>query len=169
MLGGVKFYKDCNHKLFMKRSDKKGLSPVIASVLMVALVLVLAAIVFMWARGFISEQIEKFGQPVEKACDDVSFVVDLVKLGIGYELEIENTGNVPIQNFDIKKTIGGDSVIEKFKFSVNEGDSVKQGIEIGTKTDEVVIYPALLGKLRGKATNKVFTCSERGETVVIPR
>ena len=46
---------------------KRGLSPVIASVLLIALVLVLASIIFMWARGFISEQIEKFGNPVELA------------------------------------------------------------------------------------------------------
>ena len=169
MFLGVKFYKDCNHVLFMRRSDTRGLSPVIASVLLVALVLVLAAIIFMWARGFISEQIEKFGQPVEKACEDVSFAVDLVKVGVGYEIEIENTGNIPIQNFDIKRIEGGDSEIEKFKFKVDQGEAVRGGVQINTRTDKIVVYPALLGKLKGKATNKVFTCSDRGETKVVPR
>ena len=43
---------------------KRGLSPVIASVLLILLVLVLASIIFLWARGFIGEQIEKFGEPI---------------------------------------------------------------------------------------------------------
>lgn len=41
--------------------NKRGLSPIIATVLLIFLVLILASIVFLWARGFFSEQLEKGG------------------------------------------------------------------------------------------------------------
>jgi len=71
------------------------LSPVIATVLLIALVLVLAAIIFMWARGFISEQIEKFGTPIEDLCDSVDFDIEIVKVGLGYDFEIGNFSLYP--------------------------------------------------------------------------
>ena len=43
--------------------DKRAISPVVATVLLIVLVLILAAIIFLWARGFVGEQVEKFGEP----------------------------------------------------------------------------------------------------------
>jgi flagellin-like protein len=146
---------------------KRGLSPVIASVLLIALVLVLAAIIFLWARGFISEQIEKFGKPIEELCGDVSFDLELVDATGGYDLEVVNRGNVPIYNFDIKEIKGGNSDIQKFKFSVNVGKSVRQAISLKADTEKIVVYPVIVGNVKGKKVNKPFTCSEIGKTIVL--
>ena len=146
---------------------KRGLSPVIASMLLIALVIVLAAIIFLWARGFISEQVEKFGQPVEDLCNDLAFDVDLFEGQYGYELEIANRGNVEIYSFEIKEITGGSSEIQKFKFSVGEGESVKEAISLGFGLDKITIYPALLGNVKGKSSNKVFTCTEKGQTITL--
>ena len=98
-------------------TNKKGLSPVIASVLLVMLVLVLAIIIFLWARGFISEQIEKFGQPVEQQCDLVDYNVEIIEgVSSSYTIDAVNHGNVPIGYLDIKKVKGGNSEIKSFKF-----------------------------------------------------
>jgi len=150
----------------MKRSDnKRGLSPVIASVLMVMLVLVLAAMIFLWARGFISEQIEKFGKPVEELCESVDFRVEK----IGSKLEILNRGNVDIRHLDIKMFKNGNSEISKFDFQVDAGKAVKKDVtlvmEDGSDPDETIVYPALIGNVMGKDTNKVFTCTTSGVTL----
>ncbi len=151
----------------MKKSNynKHGLSPVIASVLMILLVLVLAAIIFLWARGFISEQIEKFGKPIEDLCASVDFRVEKV----GSELEILNRGNVDIRHLDIKLFKGGDSEISKFDFSIDAGQAIKKNLDLKMSNDEepdkIIIYPALIGNIRGKSSNKVFTCMDAGVTL----
>lgn len=149
------------------RAQKKGLSPIVATVLLIALVLVLAAIIFLWARGFITEQIEKFGGNVEEACEGVAFDVELVSSGLGYELEIANRGNVDIFSFDIKEFVGGDSSIKQFKFSVDEGGAVRRPLTITSGTEKIEVYPALLGTVKGRATNKIYTCTEKGETLIL--
>jgi len=152
----------------MRSGKKKGLSPVIASVLMIMLVLVLAAMIFLWARGFISEQIEKFGKPIDDLCDSVDFQVER----IGNKLEILNQGNVDIWHLDIKKTNGGDSEVEKFDLRVNAGEAEEEedfpfmmGENNDIEPDEIVVYPALLGNVRGKTKNKAYTCTENGKTI----
>ena len=146
---------------------KRSLSPVIASVLLIALVLVLAAIIFLWARGFISEQIEKFGQPINTLCEQVSIEADLIiQGGVGNELEIANRGNVDIHSFDIKVISNGDSTIQKFAISVDVGKAVKESLALSLlDADKIVIYPALLGNVKDKKTNKVYTCVEQGKTI----
>ena len=60
-------------------------------------------IIFIWARSFIGEQIEKFGEPVDRVCDRVNFDVEIFNDDLGYkEGEFVNLGDVPIYNFEIK-------------------------------------------------------------------
>ena len=149
---------------------KRGLSPVIASVLLIALVLVLASIIFLWARGFVSEQIEKFGQPIDAICDDVAFDVEKIAGGYGLELEIVNRGNVDIYSFDIKGFDDkGNSWIQNFPLlKVNVGEASNERVTFeGRISERIIIYPALLGNVKGKSINKVFTCTEQGKTIVL--
>jgi flagellin-like protein len=151
---------------------KKGLSPVIASVLLIMLVLVLAAMIFLWARGFITEQVEKFGQPITNLCESVDFEAELL-IGAGgkRELEVVNRGNIDIFHFDVKKFKGGDSEIGKFKFSVDAGDATKEEVEIamedGAVPEKITVYPALIGTVKGKDSNKAVVCMEQGVDIQI--
>ena len=148
-----------------KKVGNRGLSPVIASVLLILLVLVMATLIFLWARGFISEQIEKFGTPIEKMCEAVSFEVER----IGIDLEVINRGEVDIRYFDIKMIKGGDSEIEKFNFQVDAGESVRQEVNLlmegGEVPDKITVYPALVGNIKGGSSSKVFTCMDAGKTI----
>jgi flagellin-like protein len=148
---------------------KKGLSPVIASVMMIMLVLVLAAMIFLWARGFISEQIEKFDKPIGDVCAEINF--DAVLVGDN-ELEIINRGNVGIRSFDIKLIKGGTSEVAKFDFGgpqIDPGQAVKKQVTLlmddNTEPDRIIIYPALLGSVRGKNANRPFTCVDAGKAI----
>ena len=148
-----------------KRVGVRGLSPVIASVMMILLVLVLAALIFLWARGFVSEQIEKFGAPIEQTCSSVDFEVQRT----GAYLEVVNRGNVDIRHLDIKMSKDGDSKVKKFDFQIDAGKSARDDVVLlmddNVVPDEIVVYPALVGNVKGGSSNKVFTCLDAGKTI----
>lgn len=150
----------------MKRVDKKGLSPVVASVLLIVFVIVLGLIVFLWARGFIAEQIMKKGQPIDDFCNNVRFDAELI-YNVGdaaWELQIVNRGDVDINSFEIKeRDVDGNSYVHDFEFSVYSGDAKEEFVRL-KGPDTVTIYPALLGE--GENENKIYVC-EDGETLKV--
>jgi flagellin-like protein len=154
-----------------KNESKRGLSPVIASVLLILLVIVLASFIFLWARGFISEQIEKFGQPVEKLCDSISFEAEIVDSGAAGadSLKVINTGNTAIFQLDLRMTKEGNSVVSTFKFKIDPGASTRGDVYLkmkdGTRPDELEVFPAIIGSVKGKNTQKVFTCINNGKVI----
>jgi len=158
----------------MKKEDKKALSPVIATVLLIALVLVLASIVFLWARGFVSERIEKFGGiPIQETCSEVGFDFEIYPREGGgeYDFEIVNQGNIPIYDFELKQFQGGNSFPGALDplgaFSINSGDSKSiSAIHLGT-IDKIILYPRILGSISGSNKGQVFTCLENGKTKTI--
>ncbi|MDO8516668.1 MAG: hypothetical protein Q7S33_00940 [Nanoarchaeota archaeon] len=153
-----------------KRVDKKALSPVIATILLVMLVLVLAIIIFLWARGFISEQVEKKGQPIESACGQVDFTAKKVEGNV----EIRNNGNVPFIKIAAKYFDKyGSSTIYEFKDTTGVYPKVLAGGSASiplswaagdhTSATEIIIYPILIGNVKGEALNKKeYTCIEQG-------
>lgn len=149
--------------------DKRGLSPVIATVLLITLVLVLASIIFIWMRGFVSEQVTKFDKPAEQTCEKVSFTVNPIQSGTGYQLQLQNTGNIPIYNFDLKKIkSNGNSELELFKISLDPGESKQQEFNPGTSDIiKIIVYPDILGTLKDAKTNKMFTCTNQGKTITL--
>ena len=79
--------------------EKRGISPVIATTLLIAMVVVIGLIIFMWFRGFTQESVTKFGGTnIELVCKDVAFDSSYS----GSDIFISNTGNVPIYSFEIK-------------------------------------------------------------------
>ena len=145
----------------MKRGmSKKGISPVIATVLLIALVLVLATIIFLWARSFFSEQIEKFGSPVEEICDQIDFdAVIYTDNPDAPMLEISNRGNIPIYQVGIKQKGGGNSKMRSYNVTVDAGMASRTQIDaLDSNTETLIIYPEILGNVRGKSSNKVHTC-----------
>jgi flagellin-like protein len=78
---------------------KRGITPVIATVLLIAMTIVIALIVFLWLREIGGETITKFdGKNIEMACQDVEFSAEYVN----NEISLTNTGIVPIFNFKVK-------------------------------------------------------------------
>jgi len=144
---------------------RKGLSPVIASVLMIALVLVLAAMIFLWARGFIGEQIEKFGRPIDEICGNVDFRIERV----GDNLEVANRGDIDIRHLDIKLIKDGNSEMAKFDIQIDAGKAETQAVDLlmedGSKPEEIIVYPALIGGVRGESSIRAFTCLDAGKTL----
>ncbi len=137
---------------------KRGLSPVIATVLLISIAVVLAIIIFLWAKRFVGETVEKFGEPVERACDLVRFNAEAIKND--GKVFIVNEGNVPLHGVEIKKkgfgsVQGADSFEETISNGETEDISLPSGIEIN---DNIVIIPIILGQ--AKSYKKPFICPE---------
>ncbi len=149
--------------------SNKGLSPVIATVLLIMLVFVLFALIFLWMKGLISEQLEKNEQAIENICPSVNFQIDLVDEN-SY-LEVINRGSVNIYNLEIKMSdYKGDSKLYDLEeiLSVSIGETKKQEVAFdmnGAPPKKITVYPVLLGSIKGGMTNKPYTCMDMGQTL----
>src|SRR3989344_7187760 len=100
---------------------KKGVTPIVATVLLIGITITLAIIIFAWARGFIAEQIEKFGKSAEQVCEELSYDADVVPAGANlYDFYITNRGNIPIYAIDIKQIGPGKSQVDRRTITIAE-------------------------------------------------
>jgi len=148
--------------------NKKGLSPVVATALLIVLAIILAAIIFLWARGFLIEKAQKKGSPIEYSCKDVKFEAE----AYNQQIKIVNRGDIAIFSIEVKKKSTG--TIEKVETLGGEnGRTVRNGEDasislVGTQInegDEIVIAPIILGK-KGTGTSS-HICDEVAQTIVV--
>ena len=147
----------------MDSKNKRGISPVVASVFMILLVMVLASIIFLWARGFVGEQIDKFGTPIEDSCAKVDLSINMYD----NELEVLNRGNVDVRNLNIKRIHEGNSEVTLFASQIDSGATARGFVNLEmedgmTMPDEIIAYPVLVGNVQGNERNNVFTCLNAG-------
>jgi len=92
----------------IQKRGKRAVSPIIATVILVMLVMVLASIVFMWAKGFFSEDVAKFDQAIENSCERVNLKAIISEGGGGTNiLIIQNNGQIPVYNIAYKIVSSG--------------------------------------------------------------
>jgi flagellin-like protein len=125
-------------------NNRKGVSPVVATVLLIVIVIIIAVIIYLWARGFLLEQAQKDGSAVELSCDDVNLDVGV----FGESLELINRGNVPIYGFNIKRRTTGEILVEdRSGTTIALGESRRIDLdETPESGDEFNIVPVLLGE-----------------------
>lgn len=155
--------------------ERKGVSPVIATVLLVAMVIVIGLIIFLWFRGLTKEAVTKFGgKNIELVCQDVDFSASYA-LG---SLSIFNEGNVPIFEMKIKIYKPGEhATLDLEDLSPNWPDQgLRQGgaflsEDLSTKqefsgADEISVIPVLLGS--SKKGRQTHMCDEQyGQKIII--
>jgi flagellin-like protein len=142
----------------MKRSvKKKGLSPVIATVLLISIALILAVIIFMWARNFVSEKVQKFSEPVEDACEQISFDAQ----AHAGKIDIVNRGNVALYAVDVRKKSAGTIGVMQFeKSTIGEGETASLVFDSAPEDGvELLVVPIILGEANGY--KKSYTCDEK--------
>lgn len=135
--------------------QKRGISPIVATVLLVALVVIIAIIIFLWARGFIKENVMKDNRNAAEICKDISLESEIDN-GL---LVVSNTGNYPVHSLKIKGITAGDSEIEVFEpvGGIGVGDTVDT-IDV-SDYDSILIVPKILGQNKNNE-NRIFECSE---------
>jgi len=152
----------------MKKSIR-GLSPVIATVLLIAMVMVIGLIVFMWFRGLTQEAITKdFGQGaqnIQLVCDEVYFKASYSS----GNLSLRNDGNIPIYNIKVKVSGEGsfttknleefsDEWANNYATGLDQGRGFSDEITFDSSANEIVLIPVLIGNTeQGK---KTYVCDE---------
>jgi len=136
---------------------KRGISPVVATVLLVAMVVVIGLIIFLWFRGMTEEVITKFGGTnIEIICSEVDFDSDYSS-GI---LSISNNGNVPIYGMKVKISRDrGHDTTDLTEFNgLNQGEAFSDDLEVGDASS-LTLIPVLLGS--SEEGEKTFVCNEK--------
>ena len=89
-------------RIFALKMNKKGISPLIATVLLVSFVVILSGVIMFWGRQYVTELMEKRGETavVKQECvTGVSF--DVVSAN-GPRVSIVNSGDVKLSGFILK-------------------------------------------------------------------
>ncbi len=159
----------------MKKVNKRGLSPVITTVLLLVIVLAAVIFVFIWLLRFLPESIVK-RDPVTKEEVDAREFCKEVSFQAGYngsDILLSNTGNVPIYAFNIEQVIGGGAstvVHEAIREDIGPGGSGKiTSGELGLDSDasKLIIRPVLLGR-RGEVREPYPCVNHPGISIELP-
>jgi len=139
---------------------KRGLSPVIATVLLIVIVVAIALIIFLWFRGVVQEEGTKFGKNVKLVCGDVDFVASY-SLG---NLQIVNNGNVPLYGMRMKLSQAGShetiDVPGWPSVGLMSGVSYSKDVSgVVGEAKEITLIPVLLGSTSDG--EKTFVCDEQ--------
>ena len=153
----------------IKRLDRKGISPVIATVLLVALAVILAVIIFMWAKQFITEKLSKGGEVIENSCNQVIFSAEIRDKNI----YVVNNGNIAIYGVSMRKVDAGETGPESNpfekegqEFSIKAGETKDVAME-GDVSGTYEVMPILLGS-DDNGDRKSYTCTKNVQTVSTP-
>ena len=151
---------------------KRGVSPVIATTLLIAMVVVTGLIIFLWFRGFTQEAVTKFGGTnIELVCGDVRFDSSYSS----GNLDIINEGNVPIYSFKLKVESPGSHAtldIEDAAGSwpatgLNQGGTFSGDISSSVSgAEKITVIPVLRGTSDKGA--RTHDCDEQyGEEIIL--
>ena len=157
---------------------KKGLSPVITTVLLIVLVIVIIGIIFLWFSGMVEEGVTKFGKNIQMVCDDVDFDASYSSDTIS----IVNNGNTPLYDVNIKAGTGGNFESKKIKELASQSPEpselwpeigLTQGETFSVKisnyiddSDTIIVSPILIGT--SSSGKKTFVCGgEYGKEISV--
>ncbi len=148
----------------------------IASILLVVVVIILATIIFIWARSFIKEAIKKQELTAEQACAEIRFDASLTALDSNGDsvkdtamVDVVNKANIPIYQFNIKKIGDGESMVEHVQLDSGFGLDPGRGTSFSVSVEhsvggtprayqELLLVPEILGTSR--KAKKIYTCPE---------
>ncbi len=164
----MEFFKrvDKNGKTFFNK-NKNALSPTVATILMVVLILILAAIIFAWMRGFIRDSVEKNGLTAEKVCRELKF--DAYYNTAGSKLSIVNEGNYAINGFEIKTVSGGNAARIPFYYSIAPASALPPYyVLLQEPFESVELFPIILGTPDGKSSvTKRYVCLHNSKKIIV--
>jgi len=162
--------------------NNKGISPLVATVMLVAISVAAAGMVFVWLQGFMGEQTQKNNAPIERSCEQLKYSAEISQEGKLVFLVINNEGNIPIKEVYLKaiKEDGSSSVIERnpLKYSdshvpaIFAGNVIKLSIDDIWSVNEVVkidIIPVLYGTGTKSKQPKIGFCPEQKQEIELPR
>lgn len=142
--------------------DKRGLSPVIATVLLISITIVLASVIFFQMRGFLGDQMDESDVVLAQACKGVAFDLDYKIVGNEVDLRVANRGNVPIVDLNVKIVRGGESNLQNFSgfFAADVGMASGNGSVSIDGVDQIVVYPIVQLDVSNKGEPRNISCAD---------
>ncbi len=148
--------------------EKKGISPVIATVLLISMVVVIGLIIFLWFSTMVEETVLKFDQNIKLSCQDVDIGVEKA----GNQISILNEGDIPIYRFEVEIIGDGYSETKNINDAV-EGNKMQGGLNPGEtysaniegNPSEINLYPVLIGE--ADSGKKAYVCEDQKFNVLL--
>lgn len=129
---------------------RKAVSPVIATVLLIAIVVVIALIILIWALSFIKEACLKNGKSCDQNCDEISIQITLDS-GV---LTVINNGNIPIYSINIEKTSQGQTELDP-RENIGIAQGTAKSFDIGEGYEKVEVTPIIMGEVKNTQAPQV--------------
>jgi len=149
----------------MKEVRKRGVSPVIATVLLIALVIIIALIIFLFMKGIGEETLTKFGsENVKLACTKVDFDASYSD----DSLVVSNLGEVPIFSMRIRlDQEGGNYEIKDLgkdyggwpPSGLAQGGVASISLPLIGGIEKITLTPVLIGKTK-QGAKKSYPCDQ---------
>ena len=135
------------------KRGKRGISPVIATVILIALVIIISVIIFIWASNFVGDRTEKFGEAIRISCDKVDLDISFT----GGSLSVINKGGtVPVYALNIKMENGDIENYEDNEDYVIELSPAQSKIIPNVGSDAKYAIPVLLSD-----NEEIHVCDEK--------
>ncbi len=145
-----------------RRRLTRGISPVIATVILVAIAVSITLLAFTWSKALIPEQLTIGGKNIQLVCADVVFEATYTQ-GV---LRIANMGNIPIYSIEMRRNLQGSYTTARIQ---NVTELQPGAIFTLTFTPDdaksITLYPILLGS--SNSGDQTFTCTEHGITITL--
>lgn len=163
--------------------EKRGLSPVIATTLLILIAIIIAIIILLWIKNYIGEKAEKDlgGGPIalENVCPEVKLDADAkfndptpASSNSGDEsldVHVGNKGNVPIYGIEVRKksltsviSLGAVNT-KNANLAITSGEDETLPITgVGGKVEKdnsIIVVPIVLGE--NKKAKRAYVCEEQ--------
>ena len=150
--------------------NKKAMSQVISTILLITLVIFIAGMIIFWSKGIIGESITIHGQNIALVCNDLFF-----EFSYNYgTLYLVNSGNVDIYSMTLVMHTEDNSEVK----NINELSSnwPKEGLEVGGVFSDTISFNAdvkevsLIPVLRGDTESgkqKVHICEYEEQIIEV--
>lgn len=138
---------------------KRGISPVVATVLLIVVVIALFLLIFLWLKGFQKEAILKNGTPIETQCTAIRFDATYTS----GSLQVSNTASTTIN----KVQIYVDGAYQKDKDigppPITPATSATATVTCASGK-KIKLIPYLLGQTKSGA-QKEYACTNQAKTI----
>lgn len=149
---------------------QKALSQVVSTILLVALVVVMAGIIISWSKGITGEAITIHGQNIVLVCHDVFFEFSYDD-GV---LNIINSGNVDIYSMELVIHAGDNAEAVNIREltskwpenGLTQGGIFSDSISFNADVKEVHLLPVLIGDAESKE-QKEHICEYESQIIEV--
>ena len=143
-------------------------SPLAATALLIGVAIVAFVLIFFWFKALSTEQIEKFGSPIQDSCQKLAFEITQT----GTAIAIDNKGAVAISGINLVITREGETVTRFLRSKDGVIDAGEEDFVVATIADlsglieRLEVVPVILGEGSTTGQEKLHTCAEQRKSLI---